>query len=305
MKNLILSYATNCRFEDFYRFVKSARRHCRPEDVDIVIFLDAQGPRLSALAIEEGVTLVPVANVWKMCQNSKPLHYQFSLWIVWLRFLSRVLPGCHRAYFQALHRLAVADWIHPQTGRWLAYRDYLAVNSEYRLVMTSDLRDVVFQESPFVGLDQGMLHVFAEDGMPIEPGLNVNSRWIQAVYGKSGVSRLKGLPTICSGTLFGTPAQLRRLLELMEPDILRYRRVPLDQAIFNMVLVTRYGGPFVRHSIADGPVVTIVGNTAPCQIIDGQARIENRVVPVVHMYDRRPDLLALFQELYPAPPSSR
>ena len=69
MKDLILSYATNCRFEDFYRFVKSVRRHCRPEDVDIVVFLDAQGPKLSALAIEEKVTLVPVANVWNMCQN--------------------------------------------------------------------------------------------------------------------------------------------------------------------------------------------------------------------------------------------
>ena len=49
MKDLILSYATNCRFEDFYRFVKSAHRHCRPEDVDIVVFLDAQGPKLERL----------------------------------------------------------------------------------------------------------------------------------------------------------------------------------------------------------------------------------------------------------------
>ena len=171
--------------------------------------------------------------------------------------------------------------------------------------MTSDLRDVVFQASPFFGLDEGALHVFDEDGTPIEPRLNVDSQWIEDVYGTSGVSRLKGLPSICSGTIFGTPMQLRRLLDLMEPDILRYRRIPLDQAIFNMVLVTHYDGPVVRHSIADGPVLTIVGNTAACQISDGKARIEDRVVPVIHMYDRRPDLLAMFHELYPVPPASR
>jgi hypothetical protein len=135
--------------------------------------------------------------------------------------------------------------------------------------------------------------------------LNIDSDWVQAVYGNSGIDRLKGRKSICAGTVLGTAVQFRRLLELMEPDILRNRRVPLDQAIFNMVLATRYDGPVVHHSITDGPVVTIVGDTNCCKITDGRAQIGDRVVPVIHMYDRRPDLLTLVQERYPVPSASR
>jgi hypothetical protein len=305
MKNLILSYATNCKYDDFYRFVTSARCHCRPDDVDIVILLDALGPRFSELAIEQGVTLVPVANIWRMCQKSRLLNYQFSLWMVWLKFLSRIVPVKDRPFFQDLHRLTVADWIHPQAGRWLEFRNFLKVSSQYLLVMTSDLRDIVFQDSPFDGLDPGALHVFDQDSEPYEPGMNVDSDWVQAVYGNSGMDRLKGRKSVCCGTVLGTVGQFRRLLELMEPDIVRYRRVPLDQAIFNMVLATRYDGPVVHHSITDGPVVTIVGDTNCCQVTDGRARIGDRVVPVIHMYDRRHDLLALVEERYPVPPAPR
>ena len=302
MKDLILAYATNCKFEDYYRFAKSARRFCPREEADIVIFLDAQGPKFSSLAIAEGITLVPSANVWKMSRDSKLLNYQFHLWILWLKLLSQVLPRRHRPYFQELHRLAVADWVHPQSGRWLFFRDFLAVNSEYRLVMTSDLRDVVFQESPFRGLDQGVLHVFDQDGLPYDHGLNLDSQWLEAVYGKSGVSRLKGLTSICVGTVIGTSAQMMRVCDLMVPEILRKRRIPIDQPIFNMVIGSRYDGSVIRHSIIDGPVLTLFGDTQPWQIIDDQVRINDRLVPAIHMYDRNPETLALFQRLYPILP---
>jgi hypothetical protein len=298
VKDLILVYATNCKFEDYYRFVKSARRFCGREESDIAIFVDVQGPQFSALAIAEGITLIPVANVWKMTRQSKVLNLQLHAWIVWLKLLSQALPSKHRPFFRELHRLAVADWIHPQTGRWLAFRDYLAVNSEYRLVMTSDLRDVVFQGSPFHDLDDGSLHVFEQD-CPYDYDSNLDSQWLEAVYGKSGVSRLRGLDSICSGTVIGTTAQLKRVFDLMLPEILRKRRIPLDQAIFNMVVAVHYDGPVVRHSFVDGPVLTLCGPAHPWQMVGDELRIDDRLVPVIHMYDRNPETQALFHRLYP------
>ena len=40
--------------------------------------------------------------------------------------------------------------------------------------------------------------------MPYDHGLNLDSQWLEVVYGKSGVSRLKGLNSICCGTVIGT-----------------------------------------------------------------------------------------------------
>ena len=79
MKDLILGYATNCKFRRLLPICEvgspllPSRRggHCD--------FSHVQGPKFSALVIAEGITLVPSANVWKMSRDSKPLNYQLHL----------------------------------------------------------------------------------------------------------------------------------------------------------------------------------------------------------------------------------
>jgi hypothetical protein len=303
VKNLIMAYATNARFDDYYRFVASLRGHCHPEEVDVAVFIDAIGGEFAEVALDLGATLVPVVNVWKWCRNSKLLNLIYHANMAVLRLLARCGPASHRPWLRESYRHTVAEWVHPQAGRWLAYRDYLEVNAGYGMVMTSDLRDVVFQASLFAGLDPEALHVFEQEGIRYGDEEDVDTRWYRSVYGEGALGRVAGRTTLCSGTVLGGIGPMWRCLELMGAEVLRHPRVPLDQAIFNEVIAHRFdGGRVVRHGLTDGPVLTLAGDHEGFwEIRDGRVMVDGRVVPVVHMYDRHPRTKELFLEEIPVP----
>ncbi|HEY9866600.1 MAG TPA: hypothetical protein V6D21_20670, partial [Candidatus Obscuribacterales bacterium] len=85
MKDLIMGYATNCKFSDFYRFVTSIRQHCHPDKVDIVVFINALADEFAKVALEKNITLIPVENVWKWVTNSKILNLIYHIKMVGLK----------------------------------------------------------------------------------------------------------------------------------------------------------------------------------------------------------------------------
>jgi hypothetical protein len=289
MKNVILGYATNCRFEDFFRFVASARGSCPDELVDVVVFIDALGADFSRAANDHRVHLVPVENVWRWVRGSRPLNFFYHATIVAAGLMARWAPAAHRRAYGDARRRIVADWIHPQAGRWLAYLSYLRVNSSYQMVMTSDVRDVVFQTCPFDNLDDKVLHVFQQPAVQYGDD-NVDTGWYCKVYGAKGLEAVRGLPTLCSGTVFGGYPVFMNFLEKMGEEVVRHRRVPLDQAVFNHIINHHLDAAQVlQHDLVSGPVLTLTGDHAwAWEIRAGQVEVGNRPVPVVHMYDRHP-----------------
>lgn len=302
MKDLILSYATNARFDDFYRFIASARRRCDPREVDVAILTDALGDEFAAAALEHDVTLVPVENVWRWARVSGLLNVYFHAAMAALRAGARLAPRSQRPWFRAAYRHTAGGWLHPLAGRWVAYHSYLRVNSGYRVVLASDLRDVVFQSSPFDEVDPDALHVFEQAGIRYGED-NVDSRWYRRVFGESALAGMAGRAVLCAGTVLGGSGPLLRLLERMDDAVLERPRTPLDQAIFNDVVARRLDGvPVVRHDLRSGPVLTLSGaHRGAWEIADGRILIDGRPAPVVHMYDRDPDARALVFGQLPVP----
>jgi hypothetical protein len=302
MKNVILGYATNCRFEDFFRFVASARESCPADVVDVVVFIDALGADFGRAANDYGIHLVPVENVWRWARGSRLLNLFYHATLMAMGLLARWAPAAHRAAFADARRRVVADWIHPQAGRWLAYLSYLRVNCSYQKVMTSDVRDVVFQACPFDNLDGGVLHVFRQSAV-VYGDDNVDTGWYRKVYGAKGVKAVRGLPTLCSGTVLGGYPVFINFLEKMAAEIVRQRRVPLDQAVFNHV-VNHHLDPaqVLQHALGSGPVLTLAGDHAWAWAIRAdRVEVGDRPVPVVHMYDRHPRTKDLILANIPVP----
>ncbi len=297
-KNLVLSLATNARFEDFSRFVRSARRHLSPRDTYVVVFINPLGPEFAELAADLQVDLVPVWSLWRQITQSMPMK------IVFRGFLKFLAAGSalRLRNFDEINRAMVSAWVHVQAGRYLAYHEFLKLRPYYRCVLLSDSRDVVFQGDPFREVDPELLNVFEQDPSIRFGDDNVDSKWFAKVYGPATLEKLRGKPTICSGTTMGSPQVLCKYLGLMEKEILRHRATPLDQAIHNKLVHLDIDASAVhQHANVSGCVLTLASTSeSEYDVVDDQVRVRGRLVPVLHQYDRIPQLTQLLTRVYGA-----
>lgn len=295
-KNLVLSLATNARFEDFSRFVRSARRHLSPDDADVVVFINPLGPEFAALAAELQVDLVPVWSLWREITQSLPMKIAFR---GFLKFLA-LGSALRLRNFDEINRAMVSAWVHVQAGRYLVYHEFLKLRPDYRCVLLTDSRDVVFQGDPFRDVDPALLNVFEQDPSIRFGDDNVDSKWFAKVYGPAMLEKLRGKPTICSGTTMGSPQVICKYLGLMEKEILRHRATPLDQAIHNkLVHLDIDPGEMRFHANVSGCVLTLAGTgDSEYEVVGDQVRVGGRLVPVLHQYDRIPHLTQVLTRVY-------
>jgi hypothetical protein len=303
MKDLIMGYATNSKFDDFYRFVASIRQHCSPDKVDVVVFINALGNEFAKVALEKNITLIPVENVWRWVTSSKILNLFYYAKMLGLKVLIRVSSGSDRTYLEEDYRNTIAHWVHPLAGRWIAYHTFLNVNSSYRMIMTSDVRDVVFQASPFDGLDSKMLHVFEQEGIYYGQQYkeNIDTKWFGTVYGKKILAEMLGKATLCAGVVLGGNSPMMQFLESMMLEVQRHPRKPLDQAMFNKVIHSQSpDNQVMRHNLKSGSVLTLCGDHGRFwEIYADIVMVDARIVPVIHMYDRDSRTKELFLSKIP------
>ncbi len=295
-KNLVLSLATNARFEDFSRFVRSARRHLPRETTDIVLFINPLGPEFANLAAELDVELLPVWSLWKEVTQSLPLKVAFRAFLKLLELGAKL----NLRNFHELNRAVVSSWVHVQAGRFIVYHEFLKVRPDYQCVLLSDSRDVVFQADPFREVDPNVLNIFEQDPSILFGDANVDSEWFAKVFGADVLEKLRGKQTICSGTTIASPKILFPYLELMEREIIQHRATPLDQAIHNKLVYLDVDQSVVkRHSNLAGCVLTLaqVGGTE-YEIVGDEVRVKGRLVPILHQYDRVPPVNELLTHVY-------
>jgi hypothetical protein len=99
------------------------------------------------------------------------------------------------------------------------------------------------------------------------------------------------------------------MLEMLDAFTYTMAQAPfgrIEQAIFNHMLYThRFNIKLETASNIAGPVATLASNAAYKAIVlgDGKIRraVDNSLVPVVHMYDRWPDILACCLMKYAEP----
>lgn len=181
-------------------------------------------------------------------------------------------------------------------ARYFLYLDYLRARPDsYRRVMITDLKDVVFQRNPFEAEPDAPLSCFLESRRHCIGTCAINRRLVETAYGTEEVARLADRPISCSGVTIGSQAGMLEYLRLMTRALMRLRRQygGLDQGVHNHLLHTG-AIPGVKAVENDEGAVMTLGYVRPEEMrFDEEGRLldrHGRVVPVLHQYDRHPEL---------------
>ena len=190
----------------------------------------------------------------------------------------------------------------PVIDRFGWARDFLARENHFESVFFSDLRDVLFQQSPFIFPLSSPLEIFLE---PLSIGnCPMNRRWLVEIYGQEVVGALLKKEICCAGTTRGNSVAMHSYFSLMATELhglsatMNYwhekEKRPLwgwDQAVHNFL---SYSGQFADCSFqrsGEGLVSSLHYERHFC--FDRMGRLLNKdgsVCPVVHQYDRTMEL---------------
>lgn len=182
----------------------------------------------------------------------------------------------------------------PVVARFSAYERYINARPGLRHVLMTDVRDVVFQGDPFVPAPRG-LEVFVEyeDGRMADHAFQI--KHLRALAGEDLARQLEDQPCICAGTIVGPADEAARLCRL----ILTLGAIPrsaigggfgVDQA--SLAMAVGYG--LISAEVQDNyrRVATIGMASDGVGLEDGLiVNPGGGVSPVVHQYDRRPELV--------------
>lgn len=308
-KDLILS---SFMYEDFLedagRFLMSARQCCPYETTDIVVFVKPQvDAKFAQYAHQLQVQLIPVYNFYDEVTRYSSLKLLYRMFLLALRWgATKKSPG-----FSQIYRTVASAWVHPTSTRHFAYMDFLKTNPNYRCVLLSDSRDVVFQGNPFSEVNPDILNVFEQDPSVIYGHQDdfyggVDTRWTAKMFGDEIVRALDGKRVICAGTIMGSPSVLMDYLSHMEREILSHTSHTIDQSIHNKLIYLDLPSNYYEiHSNLSGKILTLHAADHQSYEVQQQAvKVDGKVVPVLHQYDRIPQLESLFAELYPIPAAS-
>jgi hypothetical protein len=180
--------------------------------------------------------------------------------------------------------------------RHFLYEEYLSRHGEnYRHVLLSDVRDVIFQDNPFTNIASGGVHFFEEAVGRTIASEPYNSSWMRTLFGERVFSEFAEKPILCSGTILGESRALAAFLSHNIRILVAASGFESygDQAIVN-VAVRRYkNNEIYIHKNGESTVLTMGIMPLSDICFDDRGRIvgpDGRVIPVLHQYDRHPSI---------------
>lgn len=219
----------------------------------------------------------------------------------------------YNVIFKCFHFHEMCDTpIH--NARYIKCFEFLVDHKEYKNVLLSDTKDVIFQSDPFENLNDEFLYFFQENtGAKIIDDMEYNGTWIANVYSPEILEQIKYNNIICSGVILGSYNKILRMLEKMKDEFLRIKRdkyniftsMILDQAIANYL--GRVDEEFSKEIVVNqnGNVVGTIGwfhcgNEQRDEfLIRGHHILVNGKSPsILHQYDRDSLLKEAFDKKY-------
>jgi hypothetical protein len=193
---------------------------------------------------------------------------------------------------------------HAVMRRFAAYDAWLARRPWIRDVLLTDVRDVVFQGDPFARPARG-LEVYSEiDGSPLARHA-FNMKHMRALFGPALTGQLSDRACICVGTLFGPAEAVRRLCRTM----LLLAAIPrsevggafgADQAACNLAV---HMGLVEADIRPNHERVATIGDRCTLHWRDDGLLVNpnGTISPVIHQYDRHPELTDRLRERWGRP----
>lgn len=188
--------------------------------------------------------------------------------------------------------------------RYFLYRDYLdGPGANWRRVLLTDVRDVLFQSDPMSHPWPAGLNATLEDRRMSLGRCPYNSLWIRHHLGADALEQVADRPISCSGTSIGDLGAMRNYLtamtERLEPYTPAEMSAGYDQGVHNHLLHTGALGGVTLHDNS-GPILTLAYRQQEAETDDAGRVLNDAGVPavMVHQYDRIPALHAQLRRLY-------
>lgn len=297
-QNLILTTLHRIRFESVAAFIASLHR--TGYDGRVVAFVSEIDDESLASLRSNGVETV---------------LFRFSGRHVKQR-LARLWPLCRPLFASGLpmatkERLAHLVF-HLFYRRHLLYLEFLREHrNEFDRVLLTDCRDVYFQADPFSWPLSDGVHVFLEDDSHFIGKCPHHISWLKSAFGMRVLEELARNTVSCAGTVLGDVDGLLKYLSAMVAMTMAARslREPDgDQGIHNYVVHNKLVPGMTVHDNLAGPVMTMAAMPRASVRCDSRGWVINdagRVVPVLHQYDRMPDVAGVLLHRLDLPTISR
>jgi len=178
--------------------------------------------------------------------------------------------------------------------QWMRYSIFSSILQQYDVerVFISDVRDVVFQNDPFINTNIDYDVEFFEEPEKIR-NCKCNGGWIMSLYGPSEMSYIGDKNIICSGTTIGSKNGMLNYFDIMSKEILSFsnRGIQIkggeDQPIHNHLIRHGAFNNYIVYNNCDNAVATLDHQKEFMFDSDGKLVDNlNRVIPVVHQWDR-------------------
>ena len=211
-------------------------------------------------------------------------------WSIWKRmFASRDMAGKCAMGKKVFHLFSL---------RFVLYYEYLLKHrGQYENVLMTDLRDAYVQRDPFSDNLGPGVHCFLEASTQLIGKCRANTRMVQASFGREAVAELAACPVSCAGTVMGDVESALKYLERMIEAFCSLRKMVAgsDQGVHNYLLHHGRIPNLVLHDNYSSSVFT-AGCEKPETILFNDRnqiiRKDGAVYPVLHQYDRHPDIMA-------------
>ncbi|WP_405164464.1 hypothetical protein OG203_04925 [Nocardia sp. NBC_01499] len=215
--------------------------------------------------------------------------------------LERLFAAAPAEMFPWLKRSLLRFQGMPHVARYFHYDAYLAAHSSFTGVLLTDVRDVVFQDDPFLGLDQGLFVGMESPQLTIASGV-INRGWMRDAYGDAMLERLGDRQVSCSGVTLGDGVAIRRYVDLMLQEISYFpfskmKSRSYDQVFHNKLLHCGEMGEVHLCQPLESVIAT-VACLGPAQLLLSPHGMllndDGRIPAIVHQYDRHPALVEAF-----------
>lgn len=297
MKNVILGFATNMPKDAVTIFLRSARKVHPAAEVDIVVFTNDAAP-LMDVARETGTELVQTISTYGR-PTGRLERYARRIFLETLRSASYFRRLSFTKEFSEGYFALMEVWQHPHITRWNTYRNFLRFGPSYQYIALCDVKDVLFQSSAFDNLPSNAV-LIGEDSTPMS-GNDVNSLWIIEAFGRGVWSKFAGKTPLCVGVIIGPGVLIQRMVEQFHAAFFRAPFGKVEQALFNrMYFELSFDVPIL--ALPNGQRIATLSNEWVNDFVDYRDgiildRISRTPYPIVHMYDRFPDICKIVRNV--------
>jgi hypothetical protein len=300
MKNVVLGTINNYSYADIEIFINSFLKHNNSEECDLVLFASDFTPE-TIIAANSNTNIKLIRANFAM----KRIDYLFRR--------NKLTNRIHTLLWYLLTTQTARHYLLSRTTgimvrRFVHYYNFLRNNkNKYRFVFLTDIRDVLWQSALFSSTLNHGLHVFMEDPSSYIGCNNDNNyTWLIRLFGKLETETLRGRINSCAGTILGdTESTLNYLAKLLwfagKKNAHEYGD---DQAIHNYIIHNNLMDNIFKHENESGPVLTMCDMPEEKCVFGTDNKWVNKdkkVVPILHHYDRYPNLLEIVKREYAHP----